>query len=476
VALTKATINGLDSLNDLADATGATVGKLSALEDVALRTGSSMDVAVDIVLKLNKALESADPGSNIEEAFKAIGLSVAELKKLDPADLTLKVAQALAKFADNGNKARIEQVILGKLTKEGAAYMKDLGEQTELVAKRTKEETDQAEKLNKEFFKLQATTVNLARDLAGPLVSSMNNLIEKFRQANKEGKNLAQILGERFSQSNKQSLLFGGNKEGGATGSWGEGEDDRPSAPVIKNAAAEKSATAALKKAADERRKLRVDAAQAELDLAEITARETAEAWSYWNKSIIANSQEKADALILQNAQVLEFQDQQQKDAIAQGEAYLNSLKKTGATVGEELSLVFSSAAGEAIANFKDLRGVLKGVLADIGQILTRQLITKPLNDLLMSTLGSVGFRATGGPVSSGSAYIVGERGPELFLPNNSGRIVPNGAGGITITSAPVITIDSRTDSTTVGQIVAQAVRMGNEQLLGQLKASGVMA
>jgi hypothetical protein len=40
------------------------------------------------------------------------------------------------------------------------------------------------------------------------------------------------------------------------------------------------------------------------------------------------------------------------------------------------------------------------------------------------SALG--GFRALGGPVQAGQSYIVGERGPELFRPNNSGRIVPN--------------------------------------------------
>ena len=40
------------------------------------------------------------------------------------------------------------------------------------------------------------------------------------------------------------------------------------------------------------------------------------------------------------------------------------------------------------------------------------------------------GFRANGGPVSSGTPYIVGERGPELFVPSRSGTIVPNGAGG----------------------------------------------
>ena len=40
------------------------------------------------------------------------------------------------------------------------------------------------------------------------------------------------------------------------------------------------------------------------------------------------------------------------------------------------------------------------------------------------------GFRAGGGGVSSGSSYIVGERGPELFTPGTSGHITPNGGGG----------------------------------------------
>jgi hypothetical protein len=37
-----------------------------------------------------------------------------------------------------------------------------------------------------------------------------------------------------------------------------------------------------------------------------------------------------------------------------------------------------------------------------------------------------VGGRAAGGPVASNTPYIVGERGPELFVPSMSGQIVPN--------------------------------------------------
>jgi hypothetical protein len=52
------------------------------------------------------------------------------------------------------------------------------------------------------------------------------------------------------------------------------------------------------------------------------------------------------------------------------------------------------------------------------------------------------GARAGGGPVNMGSAYLVGEQGPELFMPNMSGAIVPNnklgGGGGVTNISVSV--------------------------------------
>jgi hypothetical protein len=38
--------------------------------------------------------------------------------------------------------------------------------------------------------------------------------------------------------------------------------------------------------------------------------------------------------------------------------------------------------------------------------------------------------RAAGGPVTGGQQYMVGEQGPELFVPNQSGSIVPNNALG----------------------------------------------
>lgn len=54
-----------------------------------------------------------------------------------------------------------------------------------------------------------------------------------------------------------------------------------------------------------------------------------------------------------------------------------------------------------------------------------------------VTTSVGVQARATGGPVSAGSTYLVGEDGPELFSPINSGTIIPNNqlrGGGVNIT------------------------------------------
>lgn len=52
---------------------------------------------------------------------------------------------------------------------------------------------------------------------------------------------------------------------------------------------------------------------------------------------------------------------------------------------------------------------------------------------LLTSAIGALAGlpgRATGGPVTPGAAYLVGERGPEVFVPTSAGRVEPTAHGG----------------------------------------------
>lgn len=67
-----------------------------------------------------------------------------------------------------------------------------------------------------------------------------------------------------------------------------------------------------------------------------------------------------------------------------------------------------------------------QSVIMDLIKIQLRATATQLFN----SVLGTFGFslpgRALGGPVTAGQPYIVGEQGPEVFLPTSSGTIVPN--------------------------------------------------
>ena len=83
----------------------------------------------------------------------------------------------------------------------------------------------------------------------------------------------------------------------------------------------------------------------------------------------------------------------------------------------------------EAVLSGNNLRETLRGIGQDLLRLVFRQQITAPLAKGIGDALFA-GFRAEGGPVGAGGAYVVGEKGPELFVPSSSGSIVPNGAMG----------------------------------------------
>ena len=73
---------------------------------------------------------------------------------------------------------------------------------------------------------------------------------------------------------------------------------------------------------------------------------------------------------------------------------------------------------------------------------------------IAMALFGAPG-RATGGPVSAGRAYRVGERGPELFVPTASGRIEAAGSAVRNI----AITVNVRGEAGSEPQRLAQTGR-----------------
>lgn len=177
-----ATIDGLDALNDLKDATGASIENISALEDVALRTGSSFETVSTSLVKLNGVLKEAKPGGGASETLKAIGLSAEELKRIDPAEAMLKVAQALSQFSDDGNKARIVQELFGKSIREVAPLLKDLAEKGKLNGTVATEQAEAAEQFNKQLAQLSKNITDVSRGLIGDMLPSLNKSLQVLKE------------------------------------------------------------------------------------------------------------------------------------------------------------------------------------------------------------------------------------------------------------------------------------------------------
>ncbi|MDR3527319.1 MAG: phage tail tape measure C-terminal domain-containing protein [Rhizomicrobium sp.] len=96
-----------------------------------------------------------------------------------------------------------------------------------------------------------------------------------------------------------------------------------------------------------------------------------------------------------------------------------------------------NAIARAVVAGKASLADLVTTVIASLDKIGTQQFVTQPLENVLSQVVSSVlpvaGARANGGPVEAGSAYLVGENGPELFVPPSSGSIVPNARPAITL-------------------------------------------
>ncbi len=113
-------------------------------------------------------------------------------------------------------------------------------------------------------------------------------------------------------------------------------------------------------------------------------------------------------------------------------------LQASAERAGDAIERTLMRAARTGKLGFEDLKRVAMGVLGEIAAGAMRDGLAAifgggrggGLGGLLAGLLGAPG-RATGGPVSPGRPYWVGERGPELFVPTASGRVdVPAASGG----------------------------------------------
>jgi len=94
----------------------------------------------------------------------------------------------------------------------------------------------------------------------------------------------------------------------------------------------------------------------------------------------------------------------------------------------------FDAFRDKTIRALDDTEGALREVKAALDSIRSKT-VTVTVERVGTGALANKPLpRAHGGPVEAGRPYIVGEKRPELFVPNKSGRIVPEVPGGFNVT------------------------------------------
>jgi len=164
----------------------------------------------------------------------------------------------------------------------------------------------------------------------------------------------------------------------------------------------------------------------------------------------------------------------------------VNETLREQKSIADELGLTFSSAFEDAVIGGKSFSEVLKGIEKDIARIIIRKSVTEPLGNAISGIFSGInwgsifnfgGGKASGGAVYPGQYYVVGEKGPEVLLPNTAGTVVPNnalGGGGVTIVQN--ISVDSRSDRASILAAMSQAKDMAKAEILNSMQRGGTYA
>ena len=126
------------------------------------------------------------------------------------------------------------------------------------------------------------------------------------------------------------------------------------------------------------------------------------------------------------------------------------------------LGKAFTFVAGvvaNVIGLFANLVNIVNAAINAIKRVAS---IGAGIGGAIGGALGFGGNRFMGGSVSANTAYVVGERGPEIFVPSNTGRIVPNGAGrGTTINLTVNGAIDAEGTARTIIDVLNRSQARG---------------
>lgn len=180
-------VAGMNGIKDGAEKIGSTVEKFGALAQAAKITNQDIGTVEAGIIKMNKALAGSDDDTKgAAHALDAIGLSMAKLKQMDPADAFREIAIALSKFEEGGGKTAVVMDIFGKNGAQLLPFLKDYVEVGDQVSRVTAEQAELAEEYERNTLKLAAAKGELYKVIGSQVLPVANAFIKALLETNQQ--------------------------------------------------------------------------------------------------------------------------------------------------------------------------------------------------------------------------------------------------------------------------------------------------
>ena len=455
-------------IDDLAKASsrlGLTVNEIQSLQFAASQTGASAEELEKGLTRFSRSISEASSGIGTGlRSFEALGITVTNAQgDLRPtSELLNEVSDRLTEIESPADRVRIAFDLFGRsgvnlvnTLQGGSAELKKLqGEFNAITLTLTGEQAQAVEQANDQFDKLfkffqsigQTITATILPPLAKFATFLTVHIVKGFANAIKGARDFVNFFIRAYNELAKQidaipqldEVVFGARLERNLRKIAGNF--------LIVNGEVKDFARTST------------EAADATQGLADGFDRVNASTQSIFER--FPDYASKYKELNVSVSAVKDGLDTTSEAAKTLGEKFADA-KANGVDQLEDGLMRLANGTGSVKDAF---RSMANSILSDLTRMAIQQNITNPLRSFLGLTP-----KAIGGSVQAGQPYMVGERGAEMFVPNQSGSIVPNnqlgGGGAVTV---------NQTVNLTTG--VAQTVRTEVMNMLPQIQQAAVSA
>jgi hypothetical protein len=465
VEFAKGALEAADNLYIMGQRTGFAADTLSKLNIPLKQNGSSVDEFSASMKFLSRNIELAAEGNPLLiKAFNDLGLSVTKLKELTPEDQFYAVANAMSQVTDQGKFTADGMAIMGRGFASVAPLIKAAaGNMADFVGQMDGLTTDEINKVHEyddawvsfwEHMKIHSVEATVA--------------VGNFFEFMKENVGTPATNAKSGMPGDNSAFVYGPNLPKGSAST------DRPDtvssatylASGFGDLAQDKSARGSndnLTQGDDtpevaDQVPAYIDKLNGEAEALSLS--KTQLALYRAEQEGVAKAQEEVNDGIRDKAELTPQETKDIDDAtlayLAQKQAMddLRQAQEDHAREVRHLEEQLSTSLANVATNYKSFGDTIKGVIQSIANEIIKSQITSPLSKSIMGALpglGSIfgggstdtvyqgfgddavgllqGF-AGGGSPPVGVPSIVGENGPELFVPNSAGTIIPNGGLG----------------------------------------------